>query len=342
MRYATSDAKDWVRQNLRGCIVTMTTPFRDDGEVDVEGLRHDVEHVLALPGAAGIYVGSIYQEFWTLTEDERKLVTATVVEQADGRAPVIAGCTHTSSRTVIDLARHAEAAGADLIMVWPPYYGVRSHDGVRKFYEEVAAAVDIGIVIYSTTLPELGFYITPELAAELVEIDNICAIKDATLTLSRFTDMYDAVGSRIAISCPLEEYYLYAVTALGFEVVPHLVLGSSRPLYCQTPERPHCADFFEAVERGDLESARDSLRSILAISQPIHSRYLARGHHNIGLTKYINGLMGMAGGPVRPPSSEPTDAERESARLVLVANGIVAPRPGDPEPFAGTGAAAVS
>jgi 4-hydroxy-tetrahydrodipicolinate synthase len=338
MRYATSEARDWVRQNLRGYVVTMTTPFLADGEVDVAGIRHNVEHVLAVPGAAGIYVGSIYQEFWTLTEDERKLVTATVVEAVDGRVPVIAGCTHTSSRTVIDLARHAEAAGADLVMIWPPYYGVRSHDGVRQFYEEVAAAVDIGIVIYSTTLPELGFYITPELAEELLEIDNICAIKDATLTLSRYTDMYEAVGSRIAVSCPLEEYYLYAVTAFGFDIVPHLVLGSSRPLYCQTAERPHCADFFEAVERGDLESARGSLRSILKISQPIHSRYLARGHHNIGLTKYINGLMGMAGGPVRPPSSEPTDAERESARLVLVENGIVAPRPGDPEPLVGAAA----
>lgn len=329
MKYKTSGAKDWVRENLRGYVVTATTPFRDNGTVDEAGLRANVEHILQLPGTTGIYVGSIYQEFWTLTHEERRLVTATVVDAVDGRVPVIAGATDTSARTVVDLAKHAESVGADLVMIWPPYYGDRTDDGVLAFYHEVALGLDIGICIYSTTLSELGFYIRPQLAERVVDIDNICAIKEASLSLAGYTAMVDAVGTRVPVSCPLEEYFLYGALAFGFEVVPKLLLGSSRPLYAQTAERPYCQQFFEAMEREDVVAARAALAAILATTQPIHSRYLSIGRHNVGLTKYITGLMGMVAGPVRPPSFAPSEEDCAIARRVLADNGLLDPSASD-------------
>lgn len=317
MRYARSDAKSWVRKNLHGYITVTTTPFTESGDIDENGLRRNVDHILALPGVNGLYLSSIYQEFWTMTTNERKRVAEIVIESTAGRVPVIVGTSHTSVRDVLDLAKHAQAAGADLIMVWPPFYGPRTEDGVRAFYEYVSERVDIGICLYSTTLAELGYFLTPELITRLAEIDNICAVKEASLNLNGYSAIIERVGHLLPVSCPLEEYHLYGLTTFGPKIVPHFILGSSRPLYMQTKEHPYCAKFFQAVERSDFDEARESLRFILKISQRLHSRYLTKGGHNVALTKYITSLFGMAAGPVRPPLSAPPQEEIDEAITVL-------------------------
>jgi len=317
MRYARSEAKSWVRKNLRGYIAVTTTPFTERGDIDEDGLRRNVDHILALPGVNGLYLGSIYQEFWTMTTPERKRVAEIVIESTAGRVPVIVGTSHTSVRDGLDLAKHAQAAGADLIMVWPPYYGPRTEDGVRAFYEYISERVDIGICVYSTTLAELGYFLTPELIARLAEIDNICAVKEASLNLNGYSAIMERVGHLLPVSCPLEEYHLYGLVTFGPKVVPPFLLGSSRPLYMQNKEHPYCAQFFQAVEQEDYDGARESLRFILKISQRLHSRYLTKGGHNVALTKYITGLFGMAAGPVRPPLSAPAQEEIDEAIAVL-------------------------
>lgn len=323
MRYARSDAKSWVRKNLHGYIAVTTTPFTASGDIDEDGLRRNTDYILALPGVNGLYLSSIYQEFWTMTTNERKRLAEIVIESTAGRAPVIVGTSHTSVRDVLDLAKHAQAAGADLIMVWPPYYGPRTEEGVYAFYEYVAERVDIGICIYSTTLSELGYFLTPELVARLASIDNICAVKEASLNLNGYSAIMERAGHLLPVSCPLEEYHLYGLITYGPDIMPNFLLGSSRPLYMQTKERPYCAQFFQAAERGDFNGARDHLRSILKIAQRLHSKFLAKGGHNVALTKYITSLFGMAAGPVRPPLSAPSQDEIGEAIAVLTDAGLL-------------------
>src|SRR3954467_4792383 len=133
-RYARSDARRWVRENLSGYFTVLYTPFLPDGEIDEAGLRRNVARTLALPGVGGLSVHSIHQEFWTLTGAERKRVTEVVIEAAAGKVPVVVGASDPSAHPVVDLARHADAAGAAAVMVWPPYYGPRTADGVKAFY----------------------------------------------------------------------------------------------------------------------------------------------------------------------------------------------------------------
>src|SRR3954467_10806157 len=161
-RYARSDARRWVRENLSGYFTVLYTPFLPDGEIDEAGLRRNVAATLALPGVGGLSVHSIHQEFWTLTDAERKRVTEIVLDCVAGKVPVVVGVSDTSARNVVDLAKHAQAEGADAVMVWPPYYGPRTPHGVRAFYQYVAERIDIGMIAYSTTLAELGYYLSPE------------------------------------------------------------------------------------------------------------------------------------------------------------------------------------
>lgn len=322
MKYATSDAKRWVNANLRGHIAVTTTPMTPDGEIDWAGLSGNVDFLLAMPGINGIYLNSIYQEFWTMTEEEKRRVTEVVIEAVDGRVPVIVGCNHTSARLTASLARHAQDAGADLVMVWPPYYGVRTEEGVLDYYRYVAERIDIGICIYSTTLPELGHFLTPQAVARLAEIDNICAVKEVSLSLAGYSQMLQYAGDRIAISSPLEEYHYFGRCAFP-GLTPNFLLGNSRPMYMQTRERPYCANYWQAIERGDLAEAGRALQPILEMSNALHSKYLSKGAHNIALTKHLTGLVGMASGPVRPPMSAAPPEQIEEAVRVLSRFGIL-------------------
>lgn len=327
MKYATSDSKKWAKANLKGHLAVTTTPMTESGEIDWGGLAHNVDFLLALPGVNGIYLNSIYQEFWTMTDAEKRRVTEVVIEAVDGRKPVIVGCNHTSARDTVSLARHAQECGADLVMVWPPYYGVRTEEGVQAYYEYVAERIDIGMCIYSTTLPELGHFLTPEAVLRLAAIDNICAVKEVSLSLSGYTNMLQAAGDKIAISSPLEEYHYFGRCAFP-QLTPDFLLGNSRPMYMQTRERPYCANYWKAIDEGDLGKAGRALQPIVEMANALHSRYLSKGNHNIALTKYLTGLVGMASGPVRPPLSPAPKPQIDEAVKTLEYFGILPGRAG--------------
>jgi 4-hydroxy-tetrahydrodipicolinate synthase len=322
MKYGRSGAKKWIRDNLRGYLVTTTTALTSDYEIDVRGTKDNVEKFLALPGVQGLYIGSLYQEFWTLTLEERKKLADIMIEQVAGRAPVLVNITENSYKNAIELAKSAQASGADLVMCWPPFYGPRNNEGVLGFYKRLADAVDIGIATYTTTLHELGFYVDVELMLKLAEIDTIVAAKEASLSLARYSAMMEAVGHLLPISAPLEEYYLFGKIAYP-DVAPSFVLGSSRPVYMQSQEKPYCAEFFDATERGDIEAARVAMGKILRVANELHSRFLSKGQHHATLLKYIASLLGFAAGPVRPPLTMPSQDEQELAIRVLRENGLL-------------------
>ncbi len=324
-RYARSEARDWVRKNLRGYFTVLYTPFLPDGEIDAAGLRANVARTLALPGVRGLSVHSIHQEFWTLTDTERKRVVDIVLEAVGGTAPVVVGCSDTSARTVVDLARHAAAAGADAVMVWPPFYGPRTADGVRAFYEYVAERIDIGMIAYSTTLAELGYYLSPEQVEALLPIENLCAVQNTTPDFPSYAAMLERVGDKICVTTSLEETMLSGKLAFADGRTPDFLLGSSRPLFVQNAAEPRCGRFIEAVFAKDYATAAKEVRGIVEIAGQLQSRYFARGFHHIALSKALTGLMGMASGGTRPPLGSPSAEELAECTAILVAAGLVSP-----------------
>ena len=323
MRYAKQNARSWVRGNFRGYFVALYTPYTD-GEIDADGLRANVDRTCALPGVGGISLNTLHQEFWTFTPDERRRLVETAIEAVDGRCPVVVGCSDPSARVAAGLARHAEQCGADLVMVWPPTYGPRTAPGVRAYYEEVAADIDIGMLVYSTTLSELGYYLAPDQVADLLHIPNVCGVQNTTLNLAQYAAMMRTVGNQIAVSTSLEEYFFFGKTVFP-EVTPDFMIGSSRPIFCQSSAKPYCGAFFEAMMRGDQSAAALQLRRIMAVAEKLQSRYFAGGQHHVSLFKTLAGLFGMATGGVRPPLSPPADQELRECVAVLVEEGLIDP-----------------
>jgi 4-hydroxy-tetrahydrodipicolinate synthase len=328
MRYSAGEARDWVRASLSGYLTILYTPFDDDGALDEAGLRHNVRETLARPGVGGLSVHSLHQEFWALTLAERKRVTEIVLDEVAGRAPVVIGCSDPAAATVIELARHAQEAGADLVMVWPSYYGPRNAAGVRGFYEHVAARLDIGMVVYATTLAELGYDLDPDQVAGLLRLPNVCAVQDTTRSFASYARMMERVGDRIAVSTSLEEYFLFGRLTYP-ERAPRFMIGSSRPVLCQTPAQPHCGRFLDAALGGDYTAAAQHLRAISAIASRLQSRYFAQGFHHVALFKAIAGQLGMRiGVGWRPALSPPDERDLNECLAVLRAAGLLAPTPG--------------
>ena len=325
--YARSEARSWVRENLRGYFAVLYTPFRGDGEIDQVGLRRNVATTLALPGVGGLSVHSIHQEFWTLTKSERKRITEIVLEAVGGRVPVVVGASDPSARNVVDLAWHAQDCGAAAVMVWPPYYGPRTPDGMRAFYEYVAGRIDIGLIAYSTTLSELGYYLDPGQVEALLPIENLCAVQNTTVDLAPYAEMMELVGDRICVTTSLEECFLYGKQAFPDGRVPDFLLGASRPLFVQNAAQPRCGRFIEAVNRKDYKAAAEEVRGIVAIAGKLQSRYFARGFHHIALSKELTRYFGMATGGTRPPLGAPTREELAECIEILVAANLIEPGP---------------
>src|SRR5690606_33295040 len=125
------------------------------------------------------------------------------------------------------------------------------------------------------------------------------------MSLGTFLETVDRLGDRLLISMPAEEYWLTGRAVLPPLKTPDVLLGSSRPLYLETTSRQLCSEFYEAVTGGDLTTARERMLEIRFVADAIFTGHHVGGTHDVALTKAVGELIGMAGGPARPPLSSP-------------------------------------
>ncbi len=143
------------------------------------------------------------------------------------------------------------------------------------------------------------------------------------LNFARHAAMLERAGSEIAVTTSLEEYHLFG--RLSFlERAPEFLIGSLRPIFCQSAAQPHCGPFRAAVESGDFTAAARHLRAISAIAAKLQSHYFAVGFHPVALFKSLAGLLGMKTGPFRPALAPPESRELRECADVLVQAGLPA------------------
>lgn len=180
-----------------GSIVALPTPFRDD-RLDLDAFRGLIEqHVLAK--TSGLLVCGTTGEGCTLTEAERKTMIAAAVRFAGGRSPIIAGVGSNSTRATTQLARFAEQAGADGLLVVTPYYNKPSPAGLMLHFGSIADAVQIPIILYNVP-SRTSLDLEPQLVRELCErYENIVGIKEVTNSESRIAELCAIDG--LAVFC---------------------------------------------------------------------------------------------------------------------------------------------
>jgi 4-hydroxy-tetrahydrodipicolinate synthase len=176
---------------LKGSITALVTPMRD-GKIDEEAFRGLVDWQIA-EGTHGLVPVGTTGESPTLNHAEHHRVVELCIEVADGRVPVIAGAGSNSTSEAIDLARHAEEAGADALLIVTPYYNKPNQEGLYQHFKAINDAVGIPIIIYNIP-PRSVIDMSVETMARLFELRNIAGVKDATAKIDRVSLQRRAMG----------------------------------------------------------------------------------------------------------------------------------------------------
>ena len=152
----------------------LVTPLRDDETLNISVLRQLIDGLLA-QGADGFYIGGATGEGIALSREVRECLTEEAIGHVRGRKPCIVHIASTDFREAVELAKHAERAGAAAISAIPPLFYHYDEDDVYCYYRQLAAAVYIPVMIYYN--PAAGVIMNDSFAARMFEVDNITAIK---------------------------------------------------------------------------------------------------------------------------------------------------------------------
>lgn len=281
---------------LKGSITALVTPFDRNGAFDEKSFRSFVNWQIQ-EGTNGLVPVGTTGETPTLSHDEHKRVIEVCIEVADKRVPVIAGAGSNNTREAIELAQHAEKAGADAVLIVTPYYNKPNQRGLYEHFSAIAREISVPIVIYN--IPGRSIIdMLPETMGRLVaDHKNIVAVKDATGRIERVSEQR-AVCGKDFIQLSGED-----ATALGFNA--H---GGHGCISVSSNIAPRlCAAFQAACLSGDYAKALEYQDRLM----PLHKALFVEP--NPAGPKYALSRLGLMEPVVRSPMVQ----VEESTRLII-------------------------
>jgi len=280
---------------LKGVYSAVATPFTGDQELNEGGLRALIDRTIDA-GVHGLVPCGSTGEFSTLTRAERERVVEIVIEQTAGRVPVVPQTGATSTREAIELSRHAEANGAEAIMVVAPYYEPFSIAEVKRYYADVAGAVGIPVMAYN--LPAAtGVNLTPQILGELIEeVPNVKYVKDTSGDFTAAAQLIHEYGDAVSVFVGWDTLFLAAL----LEGAAGSVIGAANVVPGQL------VSVYDAVQSGDLTLARELWKTLFPLMSTLVS-----GGYNAGIKGGME-LIGASAGPQRAPGVD-VDGERLAA-----------------------------
>ena len=272
---------------LRGVLTALATPFTPDGQIDESALRRLVDRSID-GGVDGVVACGSTGEFAAMSGGERRFVVETVIDQAANRVPVVAQTGAVSTAEAVKLSRHAEAAGASVLMVVAPYYEPLSIDETVEYLRTVAAAVDIPIMLYN--LPgATGVNLDPDTVGRLArEVDNIRYIKDTSADMAQAGQLIHRHGDVISTFIGWDSLLLSAIT----EGAAGVMAGTANVMPSQL------VSIHRAVTAGDLNRARREWAQLYPLMDAIMSAPF------IPAIKAALNALGVPAGAPRKPLAE--------------------------------------
>jgi 4-hydroxy-tetrahydrodipicolinate synthase len=284
----------------------MVTPFRADGSLDAEAAARLATHLVDEQSHDGLVLNGTTGESPTTSDAEKETLLRAVLEAVGDRATVIAGVGTNDTHHTVELARAAEKAGANALLVVTPYYNKPPQSGLLRHFTTVADATGLPNILYD--IPgRSGVPITTETLCRLAEHERIVAVKDAkgdvaeTSWVTARTDLaYYSGDDKLTLP-------LLSVGAVGVIGVPTHVFG------------PPSKAMITAYERGEVAEALRLHQQLLPV---FHGFFRTQG---VILTKAALNLLGLAAGPVRSPLVDATEAEIAQLRADCAAAGVELP-----------------
>jgi 4-hydroxy-tetrahydrodipicolinate synthase len=315
MKYSRNEAKAYSRANMKGIWAAALMPFTRGLAIDEVGFRHNLRHWVDDLDIDGVFVSGKQGEFFSMSLAERKRSFEIAVEEIGGRAGTIMSCSDQNLDTVIELARHAQAIGADYIVVHAPvlHFLHKQDETLLAYYRTISEQVDIGIALWSH--PDSGYLMSPELCARVAELPNVVAIK-YSVPREMYSRLTRLAGDRIIVSTASEDEWLDNIVELDWQ----LYLCSSPPYLFQTKTDRRMREYTDLALRGDIAKARAVRDSLNPVREAFRRSRPAEKFH--AHSKYWQDLLGQVGGAVRPPMLELTEAEKEATRHAFATCGL--------------------
>lgn len=290
---------------FRGTYTVLITPFTADGaQVDHDALRRLVEFQVS-EGIYGLIPLGSTGEFLSVSREERSAITETVVAAAAGRVPVLIGTGAEDTREAVAMSREAEAAGADGVMVIPPFYSVPTEDELFVHYTRIADAIGIPVMVYNNPATA-NVDLLPAFLARLSTIEGCRYVKESTLEVTRVRDIVALCDGRMDVFAGVLGYESAWLGAVGWVAVCSNVAP-----------RLSATMFAAAAERADRAEALPLYRKLAPLLPWVG------GPRYVSGTKAAFALMGMHMGPPRPPRLPLPDADVPALAAVLRGMGLI-------------------
>ncbi|RLI17765.1 hypothetical protein DRO44_02805 [Candidatus Bathyarchaeota archaeon] len=295
-----------------GIFPALVTPFTDDGKsIDEERLRALVNHCIEL-GVHGIVPCGTTGEFVNLTVEERKRLLEVVLDEVNGRVPVIAGTGASGTDQALEMTKYAKDLGADAALIVTPFYLKPADRGIYEHYDTIASKVELPIILYN--IPQCtGVQLTWQMVEDLAQIPNIVGLKDSSGQLRYILAVLEKVRDKINVLCGHDEVVLAALAA-----------GCSGAILASANVIPDIwVQIYNHVKNGELQKARELQYKVQKIARII------AGSGAVGTKEALN-MMKIKVGPVRSPLSvggELIYEAREELRLDLEKIGKIKPKP---------------
>jgi len=290
---------------VKGIIVAMVTPLKEDESLDEEGLRALINYLIE-GGVHGIFCCGSQGEIYSLTDGERRKVIDITVDEVNGRVPVYAGTGEITTEKVIRLTKYAKDAGADAASIVTPYFIKPSSHELYMHYKRIAEAVDIPIILYNNP-DRTGVNLDAQTVSRLAEIDNIIGIKDSSgdLTLTaeyiRLTpEDFAVIAGRDSLILATLLYGGKAAIAATANVAPKLVV-----------------EIYESYIKGDLKRAREAQFKLL----PLRTAF-SLGTFPV-VVKEAMKMIGKPAGPAKSPVGSMSEENRKKLASVLQDLGLI-------------------
>src|SRR5581483_3950327 len=289
-----------LRDRFRGVFGFPVTPFRKDLSLDLEGLARNVEAMVRHPFCALVAAGGT-GEIYSLTPDEIVEVVRVTVEAAARSMPVVAGVGFNAAIGAA-LARRLEHAGADCLLVLPPYYTNAPEEGLLDYYKAIGNATSLPLMLYSRDWAVFS----PRAVARLAErIPTLEFWKDGQGDARKYQRIMNAVGDRLAWLGGIGDDCVPAYFAVGVQAYTSSISNIAPRV---------------SLDLAEAGMARDFVRLDELMRKYVHPLYALRDRakgYEVSVMKAAMEMIGMPAGPVRPPLTPCSERDLADLRALM-------------------------
>jgi 1-pyrroline-4-hydroxy-2-carboxylate deaminase len=295
----------------KGVFPAMTTKFTPEDKLDLPLLAKNIEAQIEA-GIDGIILGGTLGEASVLTNAEKETLIKYTVDVINGRVPVVLNIAEGSTREALKQAEYATEWGADGLMMLPPMRYKADHRETVTYFKTVAGSTDLPIMVYNNPV-DYKTEITLDMFEEMIECDNIQAVKESTRDVSNVTRLKTRFGNRLKVLCGIDTIATEEM-ALGAE-------GWVGGLVCAFPEET--VAIYRLVKAGQMEEAIKIHRWFLPLLElDLHPKL-------VQYIKLAEAQTGIGSEHVRPPRLALTGEERKTVLKII--NDGIASRPRIPD-----------